>query len=112
MRETDLQVLRGSQPAHTNVHKVQTQGAIYYKDDFKASRALVSTPTQDAKPFNKAKKVKKKKQHKDKRDSRDSTISATGNNAEFSGNGKRRRKKKDVRKITYYNCNKLGQYAD
>ena len=81
------------------------------------NKSPVSTPvsasTQDPKRFDKAKKNKKKKYHKDKKKSRKSRDTPTfGVNAAKVGDKKRRRKKKDPREITYYNCNKLGYYAD
>ena len=102
VRETDIQVLRGSRPAHTTAHKVQTQGAMPRGEDSKAS---------------KARKEKKKKQYKDRRDSkepRDSTTPATGVNAAEVGDKKKKKKKKkrDASEVTCYNCNKLGHYAD
>ena len=74
-------------------------------------KAPVSAPT-DPEPSNKARKNKMKKQHRDKRDSRESRdIPASGVNAAEVGD-KKRRKKKDSSKVTCYNCNKLGHYAD
>ena len=115
VRETDIQVLRGSRPAHTTVHKVQTQGAMPRGEDSKASKAPASTP--ESEPSDKARKEKKKKQYKDKRDSReprDSTTPATGVNAAEVGDKKKKKKKKkrDASEVTCYNCNKLGHYAD
>ena len=115
MRETDIQVLRGSRPAHTTAHKVQTQGAMPRGEDSKASKAPASTP--ESEPSDKARKEKKKKQYKDRRDSReprDSTTPATRVNAAEVGDKKKKKKKKkrDASKVTCYNCNKLGHYAD
>ena len=62
VQETDQQVPRGNQPAHTTAHKVQTQGAI--KDhcgDKSKAKAFVPTSTQDFESSDKAKKDKKKK---------------------------------------------------
>ena len=110
VREADLQVLQGSRPTHTTAHKVQTQGAVTCRDKSK-TKAPASAPT-NSKPSDKAKKNKKKKQHRDKRDSRDlrDTPAFEVNAAEVRDNKKRKRK--DPSKVTYYNCNKLGYYAD
>ena len=120
VRETDLNYFWGSQPAHTTTHKVQTQGAVkdHCGDNYKASKSSAFTPAstsiQDSELFNKAKKDKKKKYHRDKRDSKkpkDSTISASGVNA-AKVEGKRRRNKKDLSGVTYYNCNIKVYFAD
>ena len=78
----------------------------HYGDDSKASKAPVSTSTQDSEPSDKARKNKKKKQHKDKRDS--TNLSTGVNTAEV---GDKSRRKKDVSEITCYNCNKKGHYV-
>ena len=99
-RETDFQVLWGRWPAETTAHKVQTQGAMKdYYGDKPREKAPISTSAQDF-PFNKDKsrKDKKKKQHKDKQNF---TISASEVNAAEVGNKKRRKKKKDIKEITY-----------
>ena len=115
VRETDIQVCRRSRPAHTTTHKVQTQGATNCGDKSRG-KGPASTPTfasPNLEPSNKAKKDKKKKQHRDKRDFRESRDTpAFGVNATKVGDKKRRRKKKDPKKVTYYNCNKVGHYAD
>lgn len=106
--------------AYTTADKVQTQKTIkdQYENNSKASKTPVFTFTQDSKPFNKAKKDKKKKQHKDKRNSRDSKdfkncrnsiILAIGVNTAEIRNKKKR--KKDVSEITYYNHNKKRYYG-
>ena len=103
IQENDIQVLQGSQPAHTTVHKVQSQGAMHRGEDFKAFKALTSTSKSE--PSNKARKDQKKKQHRDKRDSRefrDTPIS--GINTTRVKDKKRRRKKKDPREVMCYNC--------
>ena len=107
VRQTDQQVSRGNWSAHTTAHKVQTHGAIkdYYGNKSRA-KASISTSTQDSKPFDKARKDKKQKQHKAKQDS----TPATGVNMAEVGNYKTR--KKDISKITYYNCNKKGHYLN
>ena len=123
MRETDLSYLRGNRPTHTIAHKVKTQGAgkNHCRDDSKTSKGSASTPasasTQDSKLSDraKAKKDKKKKYYQGKRDSRepkDSTTPASGINAAEFGGKERRRNKKDVSKITYFNCNKKGHYSN
>ena len=110
MREADLQVLRGSQSTHTTAHKVQTQGMVTRGHESKI-KAPASTST-NPKPSDKTRKDKKKKQHRDKRDSRESRDTpASGVNAAEVGD-KKRRKRKDSSKVTCYNCNKLGHYAD
>ena len=110
VREADFQVLRGSRPTHTTAHKVQTQGAVTHGDKSKI-KALVSALT-NPEPFDKARKNKKKKQHRDKRDSRESRDTpGFGVNAAKVGD-KKKRKRKDLSKVTCYNCNKLGHYAD
>ena len=110
VREADLQVLRGSRPTYTTAHKVQTQEAVTRGDKSK-TKAPASAPT-NLEPSDKARKDKKKKQHRDKRDSRESKDTpASGVNAAEVGDKKRRRTK-DLSKVTYYNCNKLGHYAD
>ena len=112
VQEIDLQVLRGSRLAHTIAHKVQTQGTSR-GDDSKAFKALVAT--QESEPFDKARKDKKKRHHKDKRNSRepkDYTSTSGINKAKINGGGKKRRNKKDVSEITYFNCNKKGHYSN
>ena len=115
VRETDIQVLRGSRPTHTTAHKVQTQVTMSRREDSKASKAPASIP--ESEPSDKARKDKKKKQYKDRRDSReprDSTIPATRVNAAEVRDKKKKKKKKkrDASEVTCYNCNKLGHYAD
>ena len=115
MWKTDIHILWGSRPAHTTVHKVQTQGVIHRGEDPKASKALASTPQSE--PSDKARKDKKKKQYKDRKDSkepRNFTTPATRINAAEVRDKKRKKKKKkrDASKVTYYNCNKLGHYTD
>lgn len=56
----------------------------------------------------------KKKQHKDKRDfrePRDSTSPTAKVNMAKVGN-KKRKNKRDISEIMYYNCNKEGHYSD
>ena len=113
MRETDLQVLRRSQSAHTTAHKVQTQGVVNCGDKSKV-KSPASTPAQDFEPSNKARKDKKKKYYRDKRDSRefkDSTTLAFGVNAAKVG-GKKKKNKKDVSEVKYFNCNKKKHYVN
>ena len=121
VRETDLSCLRGNRPAHTTAHKVQTQGAgkDHRGDDSKASKGSASTPasasTQDSEPSDKAKKDKKKnwRGKKDSKEPKESTTPASGvNAAEVGGGGQRRRNKKDLSGVTYYNCNKKGHFAN
>ena len=65
------------------------------------------TSTQDSKPSSKAKKDKKEKQYKAKQNS---TNPATKiKKVEVSDHRKR---KKDINKIMYYNCNKRRYYLD
>ena len=59
VRETDIQVLRGSWPAYTTAHKVQTQGAMPCGKDSKTSKASAST--LESEPSDKARKDKEKK---------------------------------------------------
>ena len=66
----------------------------------------MSTFTQDSEPFDKTKKDKKKKQQKNKRDS---TNPATRVNETKVGDKKK--KKKDVSEIIYYNCDKKRYYV-
>ena len=81
------------------------------RGDESKTKAPASAST-NPKPSNKTRKDKKKKQHRDKRDSRESRdIPASRVNAAEVRN-KKRRKKKDPSKVTCYNCNKLGHYAD
>ena len=112
-RETDIQVLQGSQPAHITTHKVQMQGA-RRGDDFKTFKALVST--QESEPSDKARKNKKKRDNRDRRDSKkpkDSSTLAFGvNMAEVSRGGKRKRNKKDLSGITCYNYNKKEHFIN
>ena len=75
VRETDLQVLQRSRPAHNTMHKVQTQRAVNREDDSKACK--VPTSTQESEPSNKAKKGKKKRYHKDKKDFKEPKDSST-----------------------------------
>ena len=117
--ETDLSCFQGNRPAHTTVHKVQTQGAVNSGDDSKASKGSASTPitsTQDSEPSDKGKKDKKKKNWQGKRDSREpkeSTTPASGvNAAEVGGGGQRRKNKKDISRVTCYNCNKKGHFSN
>ena len=117
VQKTDLSCLRGNQPAHTTAHKVQTQGAVNCGDDSKASKGLASTlasaSTQDPEPSDKAWKNKKKKQHRDKRDFREfRNIPASEVNMTEVRDKKRRKKRKVPKKVTYYNCNKLGHYGN
>ena len=80
-------------------------------DDFKASRAPVSTPIQDFKPSNKTKKDKKKKQHKNRKDLKDFATPATRVNTAKVGD-KKRKKKKNKNEVMYFNCNKKGHYVN
>ena len=106
VQETDQQVSRGNQPAHTTAHKVQTQGVIKdHRGDESKARASVLTSTQNSEPSDKARKDKKKKQHKAKRDS----TPATGVNKAKVGD---HRAKKDISEILCYNCNKKGHYSN
>ena len=90
------------------------QGAVNWKDDFKASKHSASIPTQDSEPFNKSRINKKKKQHRDKKNSREPTNSIIPtfgvNTAEVKG--KKKRNKKDVREITCYNYIKKRYHSD
>ena len=86
--------------------------------DESRGKGPASTPTSastNPELSDKARKDKKKKQHRDKRDSRepkDSTTPASGVNAAEVGGKERRRNKKDVSKITCFNCNKKGHYSN
>ena len=121
VRETDLSYLQGNQPAHIIAHKVQTRWAVknYCGDDSKASKGSASTPTsastQDSKPSDKTKNNKKKKYWRGKRDfkkPKNFTNLASGVNAAEVGSKGKRKKKKDVGEITYFNCNKKGHYSN
>ena len=83
-------------------------------DESKA-KAPASAPAQDSEPSDKSRWDKKKKHYwekKDSKESKESTTPASGvNGAEVGGKG-RRRNKKDPSKVTCYNCNKLGHYAN
>ena len=59
MRETDIQVLRGSLPAYTTTHKVQTWEVVHHVEDTKAFKAPAFT--LESEPSDKARKNKKKK---------------------------------------------------
>ena len=74
------------------------------------NKASVSTSAQNF-SYNKDKsrKDKKKKQYKDKRDS---ITLVFGVNAIEIEDKKRRKMMKDIKKIIYYNYNKLGHYVD
>ena len=120
VRETDLNYLQGSQPAHTTAHKVQTQEVVkdHRGDDYKTSKGSASIPAstsiQDSEPSNKAMKDKKKKHHRDKRNSKepkDSTTPASRVNA-AEVRSKRRKNKKDLSEIMCYNCNKKGHFVN
>ena len=115
VQKTDPQIPRGSWLAHTTAHKVQTQGAVKdHCEDKSKAKNPVSTPAQDSKPFNKAKKDKKKKQYRDKknfREPRDFTILAFGVNA-AKVKGKKKKNKKNVSEIMYFNCNKKEYYVN
>lgn len=74
------------------------------RDKFKA-KAFKPSSTPDSKPSDKSRKDKKKKQQKNQWDF---TIPATEVNAAEIGDKKK--KKKDVNEITYYNCNKKKHY--
>ena len=78
------------------------------------AKGPTSTHAQDFEPFNKAMKDKKKKQYRKKRDfkePKDFNTPASGVNAAKVGS-KRKKNKKDVSKVTYFNCNKKGHYAN
>ena len=74
--------------------------------------STLASASTNPEPSDKARNDKKKKQHRDKRDFRESrdTSASEVNAAEVRD--KKKRKKKDPIKVTYYNCNKLGHYAD
>ena len=111
IRETDIQVLQGNRPAHTTMHKIQTQGAMSHGDKPRG-KGPASTPAStstDPESLNKARKDKKKKQYRDKKESWDTLVSEI--NAAEVGD-KKKRKRKDPREVTCYYCNKLGHYAD
>ena len=79
----------------------------------KGPASTFASASTDPESFNKARKDKKKKQHRDKRDSRESKDTpASGVNVIKVGDKKRRRKKRDPREVTCYNCNELDHYAD
>ena len=103
--ETDQQVFQGSWPAYTIVYKVQTQEAMkdHHKDKSNA-KGSVPFSTKDSKPSDKVRKNKKRKQYRDRRDFTNPTTRV--NKAEVSG-----RKKKNISKITCYNCNKKRHFA-
>ena len=75
----------------------------------KGPASTLASAFTNPEPSDKARKDKKKKQHRDKRESRDTPASEV--NATEVGD-KKRRKKKDLREVTCYNCNKQGHYAD
>lgn len=78
----------------------------YCENDPEASKGPVFTFNEDCKSSDKVKKDKKKKQHKKKWDS---INLATGvNTAEVND---KKRKKKDISEIIYYNYNKKRHYA-
>ena len=111
MRKTDIQVFRGSRPAHTIAHKVQTQKTVNCRNNSKVFKAPISM--QESESSDKARKDKKKKQHKDKKDSRNfNTPTSEVNVIEVGDKKQKKKKKRDVSKITYYNFNKLRHYAD
>ena len=59
MPETDIQVLRRIQPAHTTAYNVQTQETMHCGEDSKPSKA--PTSTLESEPSDKARNNKKKK---------------------------------------------------
>ena len=86
-----------------------------HRGDESKAKALASAPAQDSKPSDKSRRDKKKKHYREKKDSKEpkeSTTPASGVNAAEVGGKRRRRNKKDPSKVTYYNCNKLGYYAN
>ena len=85
------------------------------RGDQSKTKAPASTPAQDSEPSDKTRKDKKKR-HQDRRGSRepkDSSSPASGvNRAEVGEGGQRRKNKKDLSGVTYYNCNKKGHYSN
>ena len=83
-----------------------------------SSKGSVSTPasvsTQDSKFSDKTKKKRKKKHHQSKRDFKElkdsSTPSSGVNVAEVGRGGKRTKKKKNLGRVTCFNCNKKKHF--
>ena len=96
------------------MQKVWTQRLVNRRDNSKASKA--PTSTQESEPSNKARKDKKKRHYKNKRDfkkSKDSSTPALGvNMAKINGSEQRKRNKKDLSGVTYFNYNKKGHFAN
>ena len=91
IRETNQQVPQGNWPAHTTIHKVQTQGTMKdHRGDKSKAKASVPTSTQNFEPSDKARKNKKKKQHKAKQKG---STPATGVNAAQAGEPHQKKKK-------------------
>lgn len=110
VRKTDHYCPRGSRPAHTTAHKVQTQGSSMKDPRAEEPKEKTSAPrSEPPEPSEKARKEKKKKAQKDKRDRKDSNP-ASGVNATDTSSGKTC-KQKDISQITCYNCDKKGHYA-
>ena len=95
-------------------------GKDYYKNESKAFKrsasTLASASTQDSEPSNKVKKDKKKKNWQSKRDFRErkdsSTLASGVNAAEVGGGEQKRKNKKDISRVTCYNCNKKGHFSN
>ena len=72
------------------------------------AKAFNLASTQDSEPLDKARKGRKRKQHKDRQDS---TNPATNPATRVNKAKVNSRKKKDISKITCYNCNKKRYFA-
>lgn len=107
IQETNQNCFKENRLAHATVPKVQSQGVMkkHYDNDFKAFTPKVSTFNHDSEPFNKAKKDKKKKQQKNKRYFNNSVTRVNATKVD-----NKKKKTKDVNKITCYNCDKKEHY--
>ena len=107
---------RGHRPSHNTSSKMQTQGS---KDSFCPKKTkpkdLKSAPSRDnaAESSKKNNKKDKKKRFRGQRwkhtgERKEQTLATNVNTINVS---KKKKKRRDVNKITYFNCDKKGHFA-
>ena len=112
VRKSDACCPRGHCLSHNTSSKVQTQGSkdSSHSEEPKPKDPKPAPSRDDAAELAKKEDRKdKKKKLQNRRQKRNKQTPATGDNTEAP---KKKKKRRDLSKVTYFNCDKKGHYAN
>ena len=115
VRDLDICYPKGHCLFNCTTSKMQTQGTTIKdshleKPKIKKAKLILSRAANANKPSEQARKEKKKKRHQERRDKKQ-TLASTANATKVQKK-KKKNQDRDVNKVTYYNCDKKGHYAN